>query len=74
MYWSKSFKMKRFGAPKVGSGVVGDPMHIVALDISASVCGDILQGHSLRVLLFIASHRGQCFPSNFLAYLLISVK
>jgi hypothetical protein len=34
MYWSKLFRMKRFGAPKVGSGGVGNPEHIVALDVS----------------------------------------
>jgi hypothetical protein len=34
MYWSKLFKMKRLGAPKVGSGGVGNPERIVVLDVS----------------------------------------
>ena len=35
MYWRKLFIMKRFGAPKVGSGDVGKPACIVTLDVSA---------------------------------------
>jgi len=35
MYWSKSLEIKRLGAPKVGSGGVGNPTRMVALDISA---------------------------------------
>jgi hypothetical protein len=34
MYWSKSFKMKRLGAPKVASGEVGNPARMVVLDVS----------------------------------------
>ncbi len=35
MYWSRLFRMKRLGAPKVDSGGVGNPTRIVALDVSA---------------------------------------
>ena len=38
MYWSKSFKMKRLGAPKVASGEVGNPARMVVLDVSEYVC------------------------------------
>jgi hypothetical protein len=60
MYWSKSFKMKRFGAPKVSSGGVGNPEHMVALDVSVWVWDDILclWEHSLDLLLLVAGHRG----------------
>jgi hypothetical protein len=34
MYCSKLFKMKRFGAPKVGSGGDGNPECMVVLDVS----------------------------------------
>ena len=45
MYWSKSFKIKRLGAPKVGSGGVGKPARMVALlDVSAYVCIAIVVG------------------------------
>jgi len=47
MCWSKSFKIKRLGAPKVGSGGVGNPAHMVALDVSAYVCVAIVLGISL---------------------------
>ena len=45
MYWSKLFKMKMkmLGGPKVGSGGVKNPVaSIVALDVLAYVCDDIL--------------------------------
>ena len=45
MYWSKLFKMKmkRLGGPKVGSGGVKNPVaSILALDVLAYVCDDIL--------------------------------
>jgi len=44
MYWSKSFKMKRLGAPTVGSGGVWKPARMVALDVSAYVCVAIVVG------------------------------
>ena len=44
IYWSKSFKIKRLGAPKVGSGGVGKPARMVALDVSAFVCVAIVVG------------------------------
>ncbi len=47
MYWSKSFKIKRLGAPKVGSGGVGNPACMVALDVSAYVCDAIVSRCSL---------------------------
>ncbi len=47
MYWSKSFKIKRLGAPKVGSGGVGNPARMVALDVSAYVCDVIVSKCSL---------------------------
>ena len=50
MYWSKSFKIKRLGAPKVGSGGVGNPAHMVALDVSAYVCGTIVLGITLSLV------------------------
>jgi hypothetical protein len=34
MYWSKSFKMKRLVALKVGSGGVGNPECIVVVNVS----------------------------------------
>jgi hypothetical protein len=49
MYWSKSFKIKRLGAPKVGSGGVGKPARIVALDVSAYVCVAIVVGISFAL-------------------------
>jgi hypothetical protein len=36
--------MKRLGVPKVGSGGVGTPTHIVALAVSVQVCNDICRG------------------------------
>ena len=50
MYWSKSFKIKRLGAPKVGSGGVGNPARMVALDVSAYVCVAIVMGILLRLV------------------------
>ncbi len=47
MYWSKLFKIKRLGAPKVGSGGIGNPAGMVALDVSAYVCVAIVLGISL---------------------------
>jgi hypothetical protein len=44
MYWSKLFKIKRLGAPKVGSGGVGKSVRMVALDVSAYVCVAIVVG------------------------------
>jgi len=44
MYWSKSFKMKRLGAPKVASGGVGNPVRMVVLDVSEYVCIAIVLG------------------------------
>jgi hypothetical protein len=35
MYWRILFIMKWLGAPKVGSGGVGNPTCIVKLDVSA---------------------------------------
>ncbi len=42
MYWSKLFKIKRLGAPKVGSGGVGNPARMAELDVSAYVCDVIV--------------------------------
>jgi len=36
--------MKRFGAPKVASGGVGNPARMVALDVSEYVCVAIILG------------------------------
>ena len=47
MYWSKLFKIKRLGAPKVGLGGVGNPTPMVALDVSAYVCVAIVSKCSL---------------------------
>ena len=44
MYLSKSFKIKRLGAPIVGSGGVGNPVRMVALDVFAYVCVAIVVG------------------------------
>ncbi len=53
MYWSKLFKMKRLGAPKVGLGGVGNPSRIlVALNVSVHVCDDIMQGSLLCVYFY----------------------
>ncbi len=35
IYWSKLFKMKRFGDPNVDLGGVGNPACMVALDVLA---------------------------------------
>ena len=63
MYWSKSFKMKRLGAPKVASGRVGNPARMVALDVSAYVCVAI-----------VSALKGTLFPFVVFDYSLISVK
>jgi len=61
MYRSKSFKIKRLGAPKVGSGGVGDPARMVALDVSAYVCVAIVLGISLS----LGYSKGTMFPFVF---------
>jgi hypothetical protein len=58
MYRSKSFKMKRLGALKAVSGGVGNPVHIVALDVSVQVWDGILRGLLLGLLLLVADHGG----------------
>jgi hypothetical protein len=50
--------MKRFGAPKVGSGGVGKPERIAELDVSVYVWEDILRELSFGLLLLVAGHRG----------------
>jgi hypothetical protein len=66
MYRSKCFKMKRLGAPKVSSEGVGNPARMIALNVSVYVWDDILWGFSsLCLLMLVAGHRRQCFPSNF---------
>ncbi len=42
--------MKRLGAPKVGSGGVGKPARMVALEVSAYVCVAIVLGISLSAV------------------------
>ncbi len=61
MYRSKSFKIKRLGASKVGSGGVGDPARMVALDVSAYVCIAIVLGISLS----LGYLKGTMFPFVF---------
>ena len=61
MYWSKSFKMKRLGAPKVASGGVGNPVHMVVLDVSEYVCITIVLGIYLSYFYL----KGTMFPFVF---------
>ena len=67
IYWSKLFKIKRLGAPKVGSGGVGNPARMVALYVSANVCVAIVS----RCSLLKGDDVSLCI---FYDYLLISVK
>ena len=71
MYWSKSFKMKRLGAPKVGSGGVGNPARMVALDVSEYVCVAIVQVTSL---ILVSAVGDDVSLRGFFDYFLISVK
>ena len=67
MHWSKSFKIKRLGAPKVVSGGVGNPARMVVLDVSAYVCVAIVSRFSLL-------KGDDVFLCNFSDYSLISDK